>query len=56
IVPLLGERRQFTAYNLPWNLIVLDHWCHVELHAAMRLPPLVKALVIERQMAMELGI
>ena len=40
IVPLEGSRRQFTAYNLPWNLIVLDHWCHVELHAAMRPPKL----------------
>ncbi len=63
IVPLLGERRQFTAYNLPWNLIVLDHACHVELHAAMR-PPKLKPpppqsadqRVRDGQQAMELGI
>ena len=35
IVPLKGETRQFTAYNLPWNLIVLCHGCHMELHRIM---------------------
>lgn len=38
IVPLNGESRQFTAYNLPWNLIVLCHDCHMEVHAIMRPP------------------
>jgi len=40
IIPLEGHDRIWTPYNLPWNLIVLDHWCHVELHAAMRPPKL----------------
>lgn len=35
IVPLKGGERQFTAYNLPWNLIVLCHDCHVEIHRIM---------------------
>ena len=35
IVPLKGASRQFTAYNLPWNLICLCHTCHVELHVVM---------------------
>ena len=38
IVPVLGRREMFSAWHLPWNLIVLCHWCHVELHAAMRPP------------------
>lgn len=40
IVPLKGNSRQFSAYNLPWNLIVLCHACHQEVHAAMRPPKL----------------
>lgn len=40
IVPLKGESRLFSAYNLPWNLIVLCHACHQEVHAAMRPPKL----------------
>ena len=63
IVPLKGASRQFTAYNLPWNLIGLCHKCHVELHAAMRppklkLPPPLSAdqRVREGQQVMELGI
>lgn len=36
IVPLKGAGRFFTAYNLPWNLIVLCHDCHQEIHAIMR--------------------
>ena len=39
IVPLEGNRRDFSAYNLPWNLIVLCHDCHLEIHAIMRPPP-----------------
>ncbi len=35
IIPLEGESRQFTAYNLPWNLIALCHTCHVAVHAIM---------------------
>jgi len=41
IVPLKGETRQFSAYNLSWNLVVLCHDCHVGpggIHAAMRPP------------------
>lgn len=38
IVPLKGNSRQFTAYNLPWNLIVLCYECHMELHAVMKPP------------------
>lgn len=36
IVPLKGAPRFFSAYNLPWNLIVLCHKCHLEVHAAIR--------------------
>lgn len=36
IVPLKGEGRFFSAFNLPWNLIVLCRDCHLELHAVMR--------------------
>ncbi len=39
IVPLKGAARFFSAYNLPWNLVVLCHTCHLEIHAAMRPPP-----------------
>lgn len=39
IVPLVGARRDFSAFNLPWNLIVLCHACHLEIHAAMRPSP-----------------
>jgi len=38
IIPLNGDRRDFSAFNLPWNLIVLCHDCHMELHAVMRPP------------------
>ncbi len=38
IVPLKGEARFFSAYNLPFNLIALCHECHLEIHAVMRLP------------------
>ncbi len=36
IIPLEGESRQWTPYNLPWNLICLCHGCHLDIHAAMR--------------------
>ena len=32
IVPLNGGSRTFSAFNLPWNLVVLCHECHVEIH------------------------
>jgi len=38
ILPLKGESRYYTAYNLPWNLIGLCHACHQEIHAVMRPP------------------
>ena len=38
IVPLKGTRRYFSAYNLPFNLIVLCHACHLAIHSAMRPP------------------
>ena len=41
IVPVNGAGRQFTAYNLPWNLVVLCHECHLAVHAAMRDKPAV---------------
>lgn len=39
IVPLKGEKRFISAFNLPWNLIGFCHACHQEVHAAMRPPP-----------------
>lgn len=38
IVPLEGRPRQFSAFNLPWNLIGFCHDCHQEVAAAMRPP------------------
>lgn len=35
IIPLNGASRQYTAFNLPWNLIVLCQSCHLKVHAAM---------------------
>ncbi len=35
IVPLKGAARFFSAYNLPWNLVVLCHTCHLEIHRIM---------------------
>ena len=37
IVPINGGERFFTAYNLPWNLIVLCSECHLAVHAAMKI-------------------
>ena len=43
IIPLEGETRSLSPYNVPWNLICLCHACHLELHSFMRelkrLPP-----------------
>ena len=39
IVPLNGSKWDFSAFNLPWNLIGLCHDCHLEIHAAMRPGP-----------------
>jgi len=36
IIPLNGEQRQATPFNLPWNLIGLCHKCHQEIHTVMR--------------------
>ncbi len=35
IVPLRGARRMFSAFNLPWNLIVLCLDCHHLIHRIM---------------------
>lgn len=35
ITPLEGRERYMSRYNLPWNLMVLCHDCHVEIHAVM---------------------
>lgn len=36
IIPLLGEPRFFSAYNLAWNLIAFCHECHLLIHVVMR--------------------
>lgn len=36
IIPLEGNERQWTPFNLPWNLMGFCHECHLEAHAAMR--------------------
>lgn len=38
IVPLKGEARAVSVYNIFWNLICLCHNCHTELHKVMRPP------------------
>lgn len=58
IIPVNGESRYFSAYNLPWNLIALCHECHLDIHAAMRIkkpPPDIFDLAFARgQAVMEL--
>jgi len=59
IVPLNGGPRGFSAYNLPWNLVVLCHECHLEIHAAM-IPPkekksTYKEMLSKGQIPMELA-
>ena len=47
IVALIGSERTFSVYNLPFNLVVLCHDCHVGpdgIHAAMRPAKLVQSL------------
>jgi hypothetical protein len=46
IIPLNGETRFFSAFNLPWNLIALCHDCHMEIHRAMRPPKTSKVIDI----------
>jgi len=36
IIPLKGEIRSLTPFNIYWNLICLCHDCHQEIHAVMR--------------------
>ena len=36
IIPLEGEERSYSPYNVPWNLICLCHICHQLIHAVMR--------------------
>lgn len=38
IVPVNGDRHQYSLYHVPWNLIALCHACHLAVHAAMRPP------------------
>ena len=40
IIPLNGEDRTVSVYNIFWNLICLCHDCHMELHSIMRPPRL----------------
>lgn len=44
IIPLEGEARSVSPFNIGWNLICLCHNCHQEIHAVMRelLKPAVK--------------
>jgi predicted HNH restriction endonuclease len=36
IIPLGGDERVVSVFNIPWNLICLCHRCHLEIHALMR--------------------
>ena len=47
IIPLNGEERTVSVYNIFWNLICLCHACHIELHAVMRPPKLDKNLTVD---------
>ena len=38
IIPLNGDSRVVSVYNISWNLICLCHDCHIEVHAIMRPP------------------
>lgn len=38
IIPLNGQRYQYSLYHVPWNLIALCHDCHLEVAVAMRAP------------------
>jgi hypothetical protein len=51
IVPLKGAPRFFSAYNLPFNLIVLCKQCHLDVAAAIRPPPRQQIASYEAQIA-----
>lgn len=36
IIPLEGEARSMSPFNIPWNLICLCHGCHQLIHVVMR--------------------
>ncbi len=36
IIPLEGQPRAMSPFNIHWNLICLCHGCHLEIHALMR--------------------
>lgn len=55
IVPLLGGSRFFSAYNLPWNLIVFCRDCHLEVGEAMRPPKLNKGAPDTWEDAIKIG-
>lgn len=38
IIPLEGEDRAVSVYNIFWNLVCLCHRCHTEIHKVMRSP------------------
>ena len=46
IIPLNGEDRAVSAFNIPWNLICLCHNCHLLLHAVLREQSTSKAIDI----------
>lgn len=47
IIPLNGEERAVSVYNIFWNLICLCHDCHMELHTIMRPPKIDKNLAVD---------
>ena len=55
IVPLKGEARYFSAFNLPWNLIGFCHECHQEIHRIMRPPKIIPELQDSWREAMKVG-
>lgn len=48
IVPLNGQDRFYSAYNLPFNLIALCHKCHLLVAAVMRGAAAVRRLEIKQ--------
>lgn len=55
IVPLRGEKRDFSHFNLPFNLIGFCHQCHLAVHVAMKpVPPTIwERAVTKGQLVME---
>lgn len=49
IVPLNGQGRYYSAYNLPWNLIVFCTTCHLLIAAVMRGAAAVRRFDEQRQ-------